>query len=224
MISMCMIYGRNDNNNNHNNNNKEDVDGHWKYHLTWGLQERHHWSSPPHKLRLCVSKIIITKKLKHPLQSEALEAMEKLQCVRIWWKYTTSSLTHDKWSLRFPTVNLKTSPMNLIYTTKLCQIYYSHYLLTAKNSHITMITSFSHNLKIDRGHHCHFPSRIRFALRFVLMFGSLEFWHQMREATSITRAIAKIIVLSGWKHFIRLDSKWFKNRVRWLFSISQWNM
>lgn len=124
----------------------------------------------------------------------------------------------------FPTVNLKTSPMNLIYTTKLCQIYYSHYLLTAKNSHITMITSFSHNLKIDRGHHCHFPSRIRFALRFVLMFGSLEFWHQMRGATSITRAIAKIIVLSGWKHFIRLDSKWFKNRVRWLFSIIQWNM
>ena len=44
---------------------------------------------------------------------------------------------------------------NEFYTTK----------LTAKNSHIAMITAFSHNLKVDRGHDCLFPSRIRFALR-----------------------------------------------------------
>lgn len=101
MISMCMIYSRNDSNNNYNN---KDVDTHSKYHLTRGLQE-HHWSSPRHKCQQ-----IIIKKFSIRFNQKP-------------WSYGSFNGIRVPWNL--------------------------HHKRAAKNLHITMITAFPHNPKIE---------------------------------------------------------------------------
>lgn len=141
MISMCMIYGRNDNNNN------KDVDTHSKHYLTRGLQG---------------ASLIIS-----PTQSVSNFIIKKFSILfnRKPWSYGSFNGIRVRWN--------------------------SHHKLAAKDLHITMITAFPHNPKLEATNNRLFPATFVLLPRFVLIFGDLKTGYRIREATSSLEWVAK---------------------------------